>query len=369
MKRVLVYGYKAAPFGGVERVLMEYIRAITDRQKDISFDILIAGDACDQEGALREMNCRVLYYPHRRDNVKAYQEKITEYFQKTKYDAIWCNVSGLTNIDVLIEAKKQGVPVRVVHSHVIRLQWGNPLMGIVVPVLHGFNKLRLTKYATHYWACSRNAGAFMFPASVHDQIHVVKNAIDTDVYYPRPDVREKMRKQFGFDGLVLGHTARLSQEKNQKFLLQVMAEVVRRDPNAKLLLVGEGELRAELEAQTAQLGLEDHVIFTGFRRDIPELLQAADVFLLPSLAEGLGLSAIEAQACGLPCVVSSVVPEEVDISGAVRFVPLEESAERWADAVFEMAGRKIADPVSCTKAAGYDISTTAGGIYQVFKDE
>jgi glycosyltransferase involved in cell wall biosynthesis len=97
----------------------------------------------------------------------------------------------------------------------------------------------------------------MFPASVHDQIHVVKNAIDTDVYYPRPDVREEMRKQFGFDGLVLGHTARLSQEKNQKFLLQVMAEVVRRDPKAKLLLVGEGELRAELEAQTAQLGLED----------------------------------------------------------------------------------------------------------------
>lgn len=369
MKRVLVYGYNGVSFGGVEQMLLEYIRTITAASGEITFDVLIAGDICNREDRFLNMGCRVLYYPIRRKDIKAYNARMDEIFEQTKYDAIWCNASGLTNIDVLIKAKKQGIPVRVVHSHVAHLMWGSPIMRILVPLMHHRNKLRLSNYATHYWACSQKAGEFMFPASVHDQIYVVKNAIDTDIYYPRPDVRAKMREQFGFEGLVVGHTARLSKEKNQRFMLQVMRAVVDRDPKAKLLLVGDGDLRGELEVETARLGLQNNVVFTGFRTDIVDLLQAADVFMLPSLAEGLGLSAIEAQACGLPCVVSATVPGEVDISGAVRFVPLEVPVEQWADAVFDMAKKKIDDPAGCVRAAGYQISATAKSVYKVFKGE
>lgn len=369
MKRVLVYGYNGVVFGGLEHVLMEYIHAITTASQDIIFDILIAGDVCDQEADFQKMNCRVLYFPRRGENVKAYKARMAEIFQQTRYDAIWCNVSGLTNIDVLIMAKEQGVPVRIVHSHVSHLMWGNPIMRILVPLMHGFNKLRLAKYATHYWACSQAAGEFMFPASVHKQIFVVKNAIDTNVFAPNGQVRQNMREAFGFDGLVVAHTARLSKEKNQKFLLQVMRRVIDRDPSTKLLLVGDGELRKELEEETARLGLESNVVFTGFRSDIADLLQAGDVFILPSVAEGLGLSAIEAQACGVPCVVSTGVPRAVDISGAVSFVGLEESLDKWADAVFKTAEMKIEDPANCIQQAGYRISDTAKGLYDIFMGE
>lgn len=369
MKKVLVYGYNGTMFGGLEQILTEYMRAITAVSKDISFDVLIAGDVCNQEEQLVNMGCRVLYYPVRRKDIKAYNARMDEIFAQTSYDAIWCNVSGLTNIDVLVKAKKQGIPVRVVHSHVRHLMWGNPIMRVLVPLMHNCNKLRLTKFANHYWACSQEAGKFMFPRSVHQQIFVVKNAIDTNRYYPSEEKNRELCTQFGLDGLVVSHTARLSKEKNQMFLLRVMRGLVDREPAAKLLLVGEGDLRAELEAETKRLGLQDHVVFTGFRSDIPDLLRLADVFLLPSVAEGLGLSAIEAQACGLPCVVSSAVPAEVDITGAVRFVPLDAPIEQWVDAVMETAKKRIDDPTGCVKKAGYQISATAKDVYDILMGE
>lgn len=206
----------------------------------------------------------------------------------------------------------------------------------------------------------------MFPCSVYDQIHVVKNAIDTKLFCPKPEVREKVRNELGFSGLVVGQVARLSQEKNQKFLLQIIRKMVDRDPSVKLLLVGDGDLRKELEAETVQLGLDKSVVFAGFRRDIAHLLQAVDVFVLTSTFEGLGLSAIEAQACGLPCVVSTGVPREVNISGEVSFVSLEDSADHWADAVFEMADKRIKDPVDYVQKTGYQISANIRSIYDVF---
>lgn len=366
IKRVLVYGYNGTSFGGIEQVLTEYIREIMDTYDQITFDILVAGNVCGQEKQITEMGCRVLFVPSRSGDTRQYKERIKEVFAQTRYDAVWCNVSGLTNIDVLKSAKKQEIPVRVVHSHVTHLMWGNPIMRFLVPCMHYFNKLRISKYATHYWACSRAAGEFMFPCSVYDQIHVVKNAIDTKLFCPKPEVREKVRNELGFSGLVVGQVARLSQEKNQKFLLQIIRKMVDRDPSVKLLLVGDGDLRKELEAETVQLGLDKSVVFAGFRRDIAHLLQAVDVFVLTSTFEGLGLSAIEAQACGLPCVVSTGVPREVNISGEVSFVSLEDSADHWADAVFEMADKRIKDPVDYVQKTGYQISANIRSIYDVF---
>lgn len=369
MIRVLVYGYNGTTFGGIEKVQTEYIKAITAHHQDITFDILVAGDTCHQEHVFSEMGCRVLYYPVRRKNVQAYKTCMRRIFSETQYDAVWCNVSGLTNIDILILAKQHGVPTRIIHAHTAHLMWGNPLMRVLVPLMHYRNKRLLSRFATHYWACSHKAGAFMFPATVQDRVYVVKNAIDITRFHPNNTSREVLRRELQAHDLVIAHTARLSPEKNQVFLLHVMQKVVEQRPDAKLLMIGDGELRSELETVTEQLQLTKNVIFTGFQNNIQEWLSAADIFVLPSVAEGLGLSAIEAQACGLPCLLSSMVPTEADISGAVRFVSLDASAEYWANAIFDLEKDKIADPLACIEQSGYNIDSAANAVYNIFKGD
>ncbi len=369
MKHVLVYGYNGTVFGGVEKVQLEYIKAITQQNKDITFDILVSGENCNQESLFLDMGCRVLYIPVRRKNIQGYKTCMNKIFSETQYDAVWCNVSGLTNIDVLVMAKKKKVPTRIIHAHTSHLMWGNLFMRFLVPLMHYWNKLRLSRFATHYWACSQQAGRFMFPSSVQDQVYVVKNAIDTSLFHPDAIARNTLRDNLEIHDLAVVHTARLSKEKNQKFLLYVMQKIVEQVPKAKLFLIGEGDLRMELEELASQLNLQENVIFAGFQSNIYEWLCAADVFLLPSLAEGLGLSAIEAQACGLPCVLSSTVPSEADITGAVRFVPLIDTAEHWAHVVIEMAQATIADPLSSVKKSGYEISSCAKTVYNILKGE
>ena len=341
MNRVLIYGLKD-PVGGVERVVIEYVKSMTIKF-DITFDFLVFSEGFSLQKEISDMGCRVITLPVRRKDPKNYKMALTQLFRDNTYCAVWGNFSGLTNIDVLVLSKQYEVPVRIAHSHVSRLYWGSPIMKYVVKILHRYNKLRLRRYANRFLACSEVARDFMFPKQCWNQTIFIRNAVDTTRFYPDPNCKLAMREKLGIPSqtLVVGHVARMCEVKNQGFLLKVVSTLVASEHDVTLLLVGDGELREVLEKLTDELGITNNVIFTGLRRDIPDLLRAMDVYVLTSFSEGLSVSAVEAQACGLPCVLSAAVSTETDISGAVEFVSLDSPLDVWEKAITTMGKRGI----------------------------
>lgn len=370
-KHVLIYGPKD-PIGGVEKIVFEYVRNIIISHDDIIFDFIVYGKNFSMESELLSMGCRVLYLPSRRKNLIAYKTAIKHVFSTTTYSAVWGNYSGLTNIDLLILAKNYGVPKRIAHSHGSRLYWGNRVMKYVVYILHYYNKFfRLTNYATDYWACSRMAGCFMFPKNVHSKMSVIPNAVDTGKFYPDLTKGYEVRRCLAIpkSDFVIGHVARMCEVKNQIFLLRIMKEIIRLNSDAKLLFVGDGELREDIEREIRRLDLQNQVILTGDRDDVPNLLRAMNVFVLTSFSEGLSVSAVEAQACGLPCVLPTTVSSETDIIGIATFLSLDDDAEIWAREILKAREQDTEFVKQKLVESGYDMSSAANCLYRNFIQE
>ena len=366
-KRILIYGPND-PIGGVEAIVYEYVKAIMEKHPDVSFDFLQCGNAFSMEEKLKELGCRVLYVPSRMKNFFQYKKSIEKVFANTRYLAVWGNYSGLTNIDLLVLAKKYHVPVRIAHSHNCGLAWGSPWMKYVVYTLHHYNKLRIEDYATDFWVCSLPSGRFMFPKKQHGNLQVINNAVDLRKFAPDKAKRTEVRAELGIpeDTLVLGHVARLCEVKNQKFLLSVAHAVMHEKENTLLVIVGDGELKNELQAWANGLGIADKTIFLGERKDVPALLQAMDVFVLTSFSEGLSVSAVEAQASGVVCVLPTTVAKETDVSGLVKFVPLDAPYSVWSEAVLEQASITVTDAKDNIIANGFEISAEAERAYRAF---
>ncbi len=364
-ERVLVYGLKD-PVGGVEHVALEYVRAIS-KNHSLKFDFLYFG-SCSIENELTQLGARVLYMPSRKRNPIAYKKAIKRVFEENNYIAVWGNYSGLTNIDLLTYAYDYDIPVRIAHSHVSNLSWNGFLMKCFVNVFHRINKFFVDDYVTHYFACSEKAGHFMFPKKSYKKLIVCKNAVDTMRFCDgESDVREKLG--ISDDAFVIAHVARMCKEKNQSFLIDVFEKVVQKNPDSVLLMVGDGEKKADLEYKANQLRLSEKIKFLGECFDVPEILRASDVFVLTSYTEGFGLVVIEAQACGVPCVVSDTVPKDVAISDAVRFVSLSDSAEDWADAVISSKTLSVGNATECVIKNGFEIFSESEKIYKIFKGE
>ena len=366
-KRILIYGPKD-PVGGVEKIVFEYVRAICLRHNEVSFDLLQYGSDFSMEKEYEDLGCRILYLPSRKQYFR-YKKALNRVFSENCYAAVWGNYSGLTNLDLLSFAKHYGVPVRIAHSHGSKLYWGNRIMKYVVPTLHYFNKwFRLEQFATDFWACSDLAGEFMFPKSVHSEIVRIPNAVDTEVFCHSDENRRVVRREFGIseDTIVIGHVARMCQVKNQPFLLKVVSETVKLNPNVRLLFVGEGELREQLEELTDNLNLRDYVIFTGNRTDVFRLLCAMDVFVLTSFSEGLSVSAVEAQAVGLHCVVPTTVSKETDVAGALRFLPLEDGENKWAKNILNVASEPSLEQAAAVAKGEFSLDVSAVRLYRRF---
>ena len=199
----------------------------------------------------------------------------------------------------------------------------------------------------------------------------MNNAIDTQRFAFDLSTRAGIRKVFGYaDELVIGHVGRFDAAKNQSFLLDVFSEIVKREPNAKLLLVGDGPLRKQIETKVAALGLSDRVIFTGVRSDVADLMQAMDILVFPSKNEGLPVTLVEAQAAGLPCVISDSIPKDAVITkNLVTTLSLQDSPEKWAEHVLSRKQEARSDHSEEVKAAGFDIRETAKWLEEFYLDK
>ena len=335
--------------GGLETMLMNYYRQI-DRSR-VQFDFLTHREGeKDYDAEIRALGGRIYHVPPVNPFSAGYLRSLDEFFAAhPEYRVVHSHLDCMSAY-VLRAARKHGVPVRIGHSH------SSSQDKDVKYLIKLLCKRGIPAQATQLFACAEEAGKWMFGGA---DFRVLPNAIDAAAYRFDEVVRQEVRLELGLeDALVLGHVGRFSEPKNHPFLIELFAEAVKHEPRARLLLVGDGEGRASIEEKVQKLGLTDKVLFLGVRSDVNRLLQAMDVFVFPSLYEGLPVSLVEAQAAGLPCVISDKVSPESILTDLVQQLPLG-SAETWAEQVLCAARRERKDTYDAICAAGFDIAGNA----------
>ena len=286
------------------------------------------------------------------------------FLREHRYDVVHIHSGSISVLAIMAaEADKAGVRRVIVHSHAAgdRESWKHK-------VLRALASLYMRSHVGVYCACSRVAAEWKFAPDVAAKARIVKNGIDIGRFAFDADVRRATREKLGLDeaDYVVGHVGRFSRQKNHAFLVDAFAEMARRAPECRLLLVGDGEDRLEITRRIAEMGLADRVAMTGAVDNVADYLQAMDVFVLPSLYEGLPISAVEAVGAGLPVVLSDAITREVGFSEDVVFLPLEAGSGAWADAVLRFRGRARADGAETVRQAGFDIVDTAREIRELY---
>lgn len=343
--------------GGAETMVMNYYRAI-DRNK-IQFDFVVhREEEGDYEEEIRSLGGKIYrMMPLRPHTFGKYKKQIAAFFDEhPEYQIIHgqCSESGYFFYQ---EAARRGIPVIIAHAHNSHVKFDLRWM------VRTWMKHKMRPYLTHYFACGEEAAEWLFGKQLAKKAIILRNAIDTQPYLFDAQLREKKREELGLPPTVLTicHVGRFDKVKNHGFILEIYGELLKKRPDAQLLLIGEGNLRKQTEKKAIEKGLQSKVHFLGVRRDVNELLQAADAMVFPSLFEGLPVTLVEAQCTGLSCVISKNIPEEAAITDLVEQVSLDETATTWAEKLISAASRQLDRPVYAEKvaAAGFDIKSNS----------
>lgn len=317
--------------GGTQALLMNLYRNI-DRTK-VQFDFFVEYDYKEfYDAEIESLGGHVYYSNVRRDfNIIKFQKKLKEVIKNNDYKIVHVHTYSIGYFALQV-AKKCGVPVRIAHSH------NNETVRDSKYVLKKIMQKIYTIYATDLFACSKSAGEYLFGKK---EFYILNNSIDSEKFIFNETFRKEIRKELNLENsFVIGHVGRLHAQKNHKFLINVFKKIQQKKKNAKMILVGNGPLEEEIKNQISKLKLEDKILLLGVRKDINKILMGIDVFALPSLFEGLGIVAIEAQAAGTPVVASDTLPKETEISSLIKKLSLNESEEIWADTIIQMSDNK-----------------------------
>ena len=301
------------------------------------FDFLIFSD--EKDGFYDEvlsLGCRVFYVPSRRAGIINYHKNLNRFFSlhADEYEVVHLNGMSLTTIAPLYYSKKYGVKKRIMHVH------GATWEGIHNKIFHNLNKLRISQIANYWLGCSQEALEWGFGRmNCYDKSIIIKNGIDLEKFKYIPETRSQIRAFLNISPgtLVLGHVGRFNVLKNHDYLIDVFRLVHENKIDSKLICVGEGELLDTIKRKVEDYGLDNDIIFLGNVDNVPEILHAFDIFVFPSISEGLGFVALEAQANGLPTIASTGVPSEVMVSDNFIRLPLVDDYKYWADKIIEMA--------------------------------
>lgn len=346
--------------GGTQALLMNIYRKI-DRTK-VQFDFLVVyKEKQFYDDEIESMGGHVYKLSFREDlNLPKFQKDLKNFFkQHHEYQIVHCHAYTIGYF-CLKAAKKAGIPVRIAHSHS-----NAAVHDVKLPLKLIMQKL-FTIYSTDLFACSEEAGKFAFKGK---KFGIVQNAIDSQKFIADANIREEIRKALRVENkFVVGHVGRMQPEKNHNFLIDVFAEIKKKKLDAELILVGTGPLEEKVRSKVADKGLTESVQFLGNCKDMNRIYQAMDVFVFPSLFEGLGIVAIEAQAAGVPIVCSEGLPPETDITPIYRKLMLSDGTEKWAEVALDMAKNPIVhtDMQKYVINAGFDMSATAKNMEEYY---
>lgn len=321
-------------YGGIESFLLNAFYCLDKSKYDVTFLTcgrstydMFKDDIISKGGHVEEIP---ILADSLSNKLKVYKE-LKKFFKNKRPDIVHVN-SGTLSLHLLASkaAKSEGVKNVILHSHNFR---PNPTG--IKEKLKGIPKKLLCKYGDSFLACSTGAALWMFPKEMVDEkkVIIIPNGVDTKKFVYNEELRKKFREEFGFkDELLIGNIGRFQGQKNHKFMVEIMKEVVKINSNARLLLVGEGELKEEIVNSVKENLLQDNVLFLGERKDMNAFLSAIDVFIFPSIYEGFGIAAVEAESSGVKTIVSDKVPKETNVSGAAIYLPIDNQtdASLWA---------------------------------------
>lgn len=344
MKRILIYGMTKNR-GGIESYIYNYYRFM-DRS-NITFDFVSEDEEIAYGEEFKAFGSSVYYIVSRREGLFKHITSLRKIIKNGRYDAVYYNLLSASAVfSVMASSGLRGVKT-IVHSHNNSVKnLGTHLK--LRPLLNLLTDQRLS--------CSVPATDFMFGEKHRKDTIIINNAIDLEQYRFDPAIRAQVRAEFGLgDAFTVGHVGRLCYQKNTLFLLDIFFAVLKKMPDAHLLLIGEGEDRAEVEQKILDLGIKENVTLAGMRSDVPRLMQAMDLFLLPSRFEGLPVVGIEAQAAGLPCFFADTFTHDTAITDKVTFIPLEATPVEWAEAIMACKGATREDRSGIIRKQGFDI--------------
>lgn len=348
---------------GVEAVVNNYYKNI-DHNK-YQFDYYIDSDSsCKPPKDLIDMGARYFVIPpyqHLFSHIKT----LVRLFKENKYLIVHSGMNTLAPIS-LFAAWMAGVPIRINHNHSTAGK-GEFKRNCLKYCLRPFAKV----FANYYCACSKYAGIWLFGKNFFSsgKVTVFNNAVDTSKFAFSTSNRDKLRKELGISNkYVIGHIGRFTKQKNHYFLIDIFEQYYKKNSNAVLLLVGIGELQDEIKDAVKKKKLEDAVIFLGKRSDVDELYSAMDLFVLPSLYEGLPVVGVEAQVSGLPCIFSNEITREVAITENVYFLPIDGSVSDWCSQITNFKNLDLKRDKLKLKDCSFDIKVQANNLVEYYDE-
>ena len=345
--------------GGAETLIMNIYRNI-DREK-VQFDFLCHNRIESKYAQeILDMGGKMYMVPgiSHVGPIK-YQKNLYNFFKShPEYKTVHSHVDILSGL-ILKQAKKANIPNRYSHAH-CTYKSKNILKTIMFYIFKSF----FTKNVTQPFACAKIAGDTLYRGKLKDNYIFIPNGVDTAQFEYSLSKRQTFRDEQGIDDkIVIGHIGRFMSQKNHHFLVETFSEMLKVNRNLHLLMIGEGELKSQIEDLVKSLGIEENVTFLGARRDIPEFLSAIDLFLFPSLYEGLSVAMVEAQTSGVPILTSTSVSNEAAITDRIKQISLDLSAREWGSVALNLIEENINTNrqfyAECVKKAGFDIKITA----------
>ena len=349
MKKILVTGF-TDNIGGIETFYMAYYRKLD--KKKLQIDFIKTTDSIVFEEELSNNGSKIYKLINFKKNPFLYKKQLKEIILKEKYDIVHVNMLSAANILPLKVAHKCGVKKVVAHSH----NNGIP-KGKVRAILHYLNRRKIVKFSNLLLACSESAGKWLFGENA--EFKVIKNAIQIERFLFDSKKRQELRKKYNIqEKFVIGNIGRFCEQKNQDFLLDVFIKYLKYDSNAVLMMVGKGEDKEKILDKINKNNIESNVILLENIKEIWEIYNIFDLFVLPSKFEGLGIVAIEAQANGLSCIFSDKILKELKITKNIYFLELE--VEKWIEKIKKVSkNSNRQENILNINKAGYDISTQA----------
>lgn len=349
--------------GGAETNLMNYYRNM--ERNEFQMDFLVHRENGFFEQEILNSGSKIYRLPPILPwKLKEYKRAVKDFFeQHSDYDIIHGQCSEL-GVFIYEEAKRRNIPVIIAHAHNNRMDRDKKL------VFRLLWKKRMRKSINTYFTCGKEAAENLFGKELAKKAFQMNNAIEVENFKFNVEVRNLKRAELNANETInLVNIGRFNTQKNQLFLLDIFAKILKINYNYQLFLVGQGELENRLKEKVKKLNLEKNVRFLGLRNDVPELLQAMDYFLFPSLHEGFSVAFVEAQATGIQCVISDGVPaESILVKENVKVISLKENAEQWANKILEIKNFERKDVSEIIKEKGYDIKENAKKLEEKYRE-
>lgn len=359
MTNVLIINTCGLGVGGITSHMINYSEVLP---KDIKLSIVVTG-IYEQSviDLFVKRGFNIIFLPNRKKNPVRYMLALSNILKKEKYDVIHVHGNSATMVIELGLAKKNKIKTRIAHCH--NSQCDHPKLNLI---LSPYFKMLYTDAL----ACSDLAGEWIFGRGNYRVLH---NAIDLDKYFFSDEVRNKYRKELKIDKdtVVIGHVGNINGQKNHKFLIKLFYEF-QKNNKAMLLLIGADNFKTEMLELTnliADLNISDKIKLLGLRNDVPNLLCAMDIFVFPSLFEGLGMVAVEAQANGLPVLASDAVPQEVRLSDKIEYLSLNEPMDVWCTCICDLLAKSTDRTIKKEDFRNYDINSERKYLFDIYNKQ